>query len=83
MFDIKTQSGAKILIALVIAILIYGLLTPIISWYLDFVPGFITCDVTNVFCNFTNTMISSVIPIGVLFICMFSIFEVFSSGHRF
>jgi len=83
MFDLKSRMGASLLIAFVIAILTYALLNPIVSWYLNYVPGFITCTVGDTVCEITRSLIAYVIPIGVLFLCVFSIFEVFSNDHRF
>jgi len=81
MFDLKTRMGASLLIAFVIAILTYALLSPVVSWYIGVVPGFITCQSGDGFCSVTSALIAYVIPIGVLFLCIFTIFEVFSDGR--
>ena len=83
MYDLKTWMSAKFLAAMAIAILIYGVLSPIVSWYLSYTPTLITCSAADTFCNTSNAIISYVIPIGILFVCVISMFEVFSDEHRF
>lgn len=82
MFDLKTKIGASFLIAMVLAMLTYALLSPIVSWYLTFVPGIITCSAGNWSCDIATSVVAYVIPIGVLFLGVFSVIEVFSNGRN-
>jgi len=77
MVDFKTRIGASLGIALLTAILIYALLNPLVVWYLEIVPGMISCGVTDTTCLIVVPMFAYGVPIIALFLCVWSVFEAF------
>ena len=78
MFDFKTRIGMSLGVALLTAILIYALLNPLVVWYLDLVPGLVSCaTTTNTMCVIVVPFVEYGIPIIALFLCVASVFEVF------
>jgi len=78
MFDFKTRIGVSLGVALLTAILIYALLNPLVVWYLDLVPGLVSCaTTTNTMCVIVVPFFAYGVPIIALFLCVASVFEVF------
>jgi len=77
MVDFKTRIGVSFGVALLTAILIYALLNPLVVWYLDIVPGMVSCGVTDTACLIVVPMFAYGVPIIALFLCVASVFEVF------
>jgi len=77
MVDFKTRLGISLIVALVIAILVFAFLNPVVVWYLNFVPGMLTNTGGNVFYGIVAALVGYGLPIIALFLCVASIFEVF------
>ncbi len=75
--DFKTRIGMSLGVALLTAILIYALLNPLVVWYLELVPGLITCSATDTTCLIVAPFVAYGVPIIALFLCVASVFEVF------
>lgn len=76
MVDFKTDLYARLLVAFVLAVLTYTILTPIITIY-GRITVLFTCDTSNFACAIVQPFLTIVIPIIALFLCVWAIFEVF------
>jgi len=77
MVDFKTRIGASLGVALLTAILVYALLNPLVVWYLELVPGLISCSSTDTTCLIVSPIIGYGVPLIALFLCVWSVFEAF------
>lgn len=75
--DFKTRIGYSLLTSFVLAILAFGFLNPIVSWYLNLVPTLFSCGGSGVSCDISDTILIFGVPIIGLFLCVASVFEVF------
>jgi hypothetical protein len=78
--DFKERMGISLMVALVIGILTYSLISPIATWYLGFVPGLISCQSADWGCIIVVPIISFGLPIMAIFLCVASVFEAFMGG---
>lgn len=76
MVDFKTEIAARIIVALVLAILIYSFLSPVITLTAT-LTSFSCTSGSGVFCPIVYILITVFISIFALFICIWSLIEVF------
>ena len=76
--DFKTRFITSLCISFLLAMLVVGLLNPIVTWYLNTVPTMFSCGSIGWACDIPALMITVLVPIGSVFLCVWSVIEVFS-----
>lgn len=76
-YNSKYATGSKLAVAFVIAVIIYYLFSVVFGFYVSYIPTSFSCGPNSGGCLIVQPLLFIVVPIIALFLCVWSIFEVF------